>query len=172
MKIDLKKLTGASTAQIPFSETLDLSGEKLYGARPFQKPVQLSGELANDSGVLRMTGTIRAVYSTACARCLKPLDILLAAEVDTVLTDDPDAEEEDNLFVLTGDSVDTADVFVPALILQVQMTYLCREDCKGLCPHCGADRNEVACDCESKQIDPRFAALRALLDSDRDKGND
>lgn len=49
------------------------------------------------------------------------------------------------------------------------MTYLCKEDCKGLCPHCGADRNVTECDCESRQIDPRFAALRALLDND--KGN-
>ena len=47
----------------------------------------------------------------------------------------------------------------------------CREDCKGICPHCGADRNEVDCDCEKKQIDPRFAALRALLDSNEDERN-
>ncbi|MDO4270770.1 MAG: DUF177 domain-containing protein [Eubacteriales bacterium] len=171
MKIDLKKLTGANVLRIPFSDTLDLSGERLYGAYPFQSPVQISGEVSNDSGVPRMKGTIKTIYSTACARCLKPLNILLTAEVDTLLSDDPDAEEEDDLFVLTGDSVDPADILVPALILRVQMTYLCREDCKGICPHCGADRNEVDCDCEKKQIDPRLAALRALLDSDPDKGN-
>ena len=45
-----------------------------------------------------------------------------------MLSDDPEAEEEDDLFVLTSDSVDPADVLVPALILQVQMTYLCKED--------------------------------------------
>ncbi len=171
MKIDLKKLAGLSAGCVPFSESLDLRGETLYGAKPFQNPVQINGEVTSESGVLRMTGTVQTVYSTACARCLKPLDVSLSAKVDTVLTDEPDAEEDDDLFVLTGDSVDTADVFVPALILQVQMTYLCREDCKGLCPHCGADRNEVACDCESRQIDPRFAALRALLDSDADRDN-
>ena len=164
MKIDLRKLTGAREAAIPFSETLDLREEKLYGAKPFQSPVQISGEVTNESGVLRLRGKIEAVYSTACARCLKPLDIPLTAEADMILSDDPEAEEDEDLFVLTGDSVDPADVLVPALILQVQMTYLCKEDCKGLCPHCGADRNEVECDCDKKQIDPRFAALRALLD--------
>ena len=169
MKIDLRKLTGSNTVSIPFSETLDLREETLYGAKPFQSPVQISGEVSNESGVLRLKGTIKTIYSTACARCLKPLDILLTAETDMILSDDPETEEEDDLFVLTGDSVDHADVFVPALILQVQMTYLCKEDCKGLCPHCGADRNEVDCDCDKKQIDPRFAALRALLDSDEDK---
>lgn len=169
MKIDLRKLTGSNTVSIPFSETLDLREETLYGAKPFQSPVQISGEVSNESGVLRLKGTIKTIYSTACARCLKPLDILLTAETDMILSDDPETEEEDDLFVLTGDSVDPADVLVPALILQVQMTYLCKEDCKGLCPHCGADRNVTECDCESRQIDPRFAALRALLDND--KGN-
>ena len=169
MKIDLRKLTGSNTVSIPFSETLDLREETLYGAKPFQSPVQISGEVSNESGVLRLKGTIKTIYSTACARCLKPLDILLTAETDMILSDDPETEEEDDLFVLTGDSVDPADVLVPALILQVQMTYLCKEDCKGLCPHCGADRNEVDCDCDKKLIDPRFAALRALLDSDEDK---
>ena len=169
MKIDLRKLTGSNTVSIPFSETLDLREETLYGAKPFQSPVHISGEVSNESGVLRLKGTIKTIYSTACARCLKPLDILLTAETDMILSDDPETEEEDDLFVLTGDSVDPADVLVPALILQVQMTYLCKEDCKGLCPHCGADRNEVDCDCDKKQIDPRFAALRALLDSDEDK---
>ena len=169
MKIDLRKLTGSNTVSIPFSETLDLREETLYGAKPFQSPVQISGEVSNESGVLRLKGTIKTIYSTACARCLKPLDILLTAETDMILSDDPETEEEDDLFVLTGDSVDPADVLVPELILQVQMTYLCKEDCKGLCPHCGADRNEVDCDCDKKQIDPRFAALRALLDSDEDK---
>ena len=169
MKIDLRKLTGSNTVSIPFSETLDLREETLYGSKPFQSPVQISGEVSNESGVLRLKGTIKTIYSTACARCLKPLDILLTAETDMILSDDPETEEEDDLFVLTGDSVDPADVLVPALILQVQMTYLCKEDCKGLCPHCGADRNEVDCDCDKKQIDPRFAALRALLDSDEDK---
>lgn len=169
MKIDIRKLTGAGTSRIPFTESADLSDETLYGAKPFQSPVQMNGEISNELGVLRLQGTIKTIYATACARCLKPLEILLTAEVDAVLTSDPDAVEEDDLFVLTEDSVDPADVLVPALILQVEMTYLCRSDCKGLCPHCGADRNVTECDCESKQFDPRFAALRALLDSKPDE---
>lgn len=169
MKIDLKKLTGQNAAPIAFSESLDLKNETLYGEKPFQNPVQMSGEVTGEQGVLRLRGTVKTIYQTKCARCLRPLDILLSAEVDTVLSDDPQEEEQDDLFVLTGDTVDPADVLVPALILQVQMVYHCREDCKGLCPHCGADLNETVCSCENRQMDPRFAALRALLDSKEDK---
>ncbi len=166
MKIELKRLTGTNTVSIPFSDTIDLSKETLYGQKPFKHPVRASGIVTNELGVLRLRGTAKAIYSTACARCLKPLDILLTAEVDTILTDDPEAVEDDDLFVVEGESVDTAEVMVPALLLQVQMTYLCREDCKGICPHCGADRNEVECGCEKQKKGPLFEVLRGLVDTD------
>ena len=69
MKIDLKKLTASQHASIPFSETIDLREETLYGAKPFQSPVQMSGEVSGESGILRLKGTIKTIYSTACARC-------------------------------------------------------------------------------------------------------
>ena len=168
MKIELKKLNALHHAVLPFSEVIDLKDEKMYGRKPFQSPVYVEGEVSNESGVLRLKGSIKTVYSTECARCLKPLDIPLEAEVDTLLSDDPEAEEEDDLFVLTGDSVDPADVLVPALILQVQMTYLCKEDCKGLCPQCGKDLNTGECGCKTDYIDPRFESLRSLFNIDKE----
>ena len=114
MKIDLKKLNASAHASIPFDETIDLTDEKLYGAKPFQSPVHIKGVVSNESGVVRLAGSIETIYSTECARCLKPLEIPLSAEADMMLSDDPEAEEEDDLFVLTSDSVDPADVLVPA----------------------------------------------------------
>ena len=166
MKIDLKKLNGVYGGKIPFSGEADLSGEELYGAYPFRQPVRYEGEIANHLGVLTLSGTIRAVYATCCARCLKPLDVPLAAQVETVLS--RDGSEEDDVFVLTEDAIEVEDVLIPELLLQVHMTYLCREDCKGLCPVCGADRNVQPCTCENRQVDPRLAALAALLDGKTD----
>lgn len=166
MRIDLKKLVYGSS--IPFSGTVDLSHEQLYGAFPFRHPAQYAGEIVNQLGVLKLSGTIKALYSTCCARCLKPLDVLLTAQADAVLS--REGAEEDNVFLLTDDTVEVEDILVPELLLQVNMTYLCRDDCKGLCPVCGGNRNEIACSCEQKQVDPRFAALAALLDSK--KGQD
>lgn len=165
MKIDLKQLSGAKTGKIPFSETIDLSGEMLYGEKPFQNPVKMEGFVSNETGELRLTGAVETIYKTSCARCLKPLEEFITAHVDTILTTDQDAEDDDEVFVVQSDSLNPADVFVSALFLQIPMTYYCKEDCKGICPHCGANRNVTSCDCDKKQIDPRFAALRALLDS-------
>ena len=163
MRIDLTKLIGTPGAEIPFEGSVDMTGEEMYGAYPFQSPVTYSGRIVNHLDVLRFTGTIKTILNTCCSRCLKPLDILLSAETDVILSRDADSEEEDDVFPLEENAIEVEDVLVPSLIMQVDMTYLCKEDCKGLCPVCGCDRNEIECACQTKQIDPRLAALASLL---------
>lgn len=63
MKIDLKKLNASAHASIPFDETIDLTDEKLYGAKPFQSPVHIKGVVSNESGVVRLAGSIETIYS-------------------------------------------------------------------------------------------------------------
>ena len=63
MKIDLKKLNTSAHASIPFDETIDLTDEKLYGAKPFQSPVHIKGVVSNESGVVRLAG-VRSKRST------------------------------------------------------------------------------------------------------------
>ena len=62
MKIDLKKLNASAHASIPFDETIDLTDEKLYGAKPFQSPVHIKGVVSNESGVVRLA--VRSKRST------------------------------------------------------------------------------------------------------------
>ena len=164
MKIDLRNLSGKPGASLPFSGEADLRREELYGAYPFQRPVVYSGEIKNHLGVLHLTGTIKTIYSTCCARCLEPLEIEMEAQTDTLLTHDPAAaDSEDEVFLLTGNEVEVEDILAPALFLQVEMAYLCDPDCKGLCPHCGINRNQSSCSCADREIDPRLAVLESLL---------
>lgn len=163
MKINLKKLISGAVERIPFAGEVDLSAEQLYGAHPFRRPVQYRGEVTNHLGVLRLNGTVTACYETACARCLKPLEIPLTANVDMVLVQEQEDDGED-VFVIAGDEVQPEDALIPALYFEVDMAYLCKEDCKGLCPHCGADRNQTVCGCGEQQIDDRLAVLKTLLD--------
>lgn len=162
MKIDLKNLTGEFV--IPFSGEADLQEEEFYGAKPFRQPVTYAGEVRNHFGALRLSGMVKTVYSTCCARCLKPLEIPLEASTDTLLTHDPQAaDSEDEVFLLSGNEVEVEDILIPALFMQVGMVYLCDPDCKGLCPHCGIDRNQASCSCAGREIDPRLAVLESLL---------
>ncbi len=67
------------------------------------------------------------------------------------------------MFGYADESLDISESIRAALIFQEPMQPLCREDCKGLCPHCGTDRNQTDCDCEKQRIDPRLASLKRLL---------
>lgn len=164
MKIDLRNLSGNSGSVLPFSGEADLRGEKFYGAYPFRQPAVYQGEIQNHLGVLHLKGTVTTTYSTCCARCLKPLEIELSAETDTLLTHDPAvAEAEDEVYLLDGNEVEVEEILIPALFLQIEMTYLCDPDCKGLCPYCGIDRNQGTCHCSERKIDPRLAGLEKLL---------
>ena len=71
------------------------------------------------------------------------------------------AEEDLDVFPFDGERIDLEPLFREQFVLAVPYAPLCREDCKGLCPQCGIDRNTGTCTCE-KPIDPRLAALKGL----------
>lgn len=165
MKIDIKKLLSAKVERIPFTGVVDLSAEQFNGEYPFRYPIQYTGEIISHADVLQLMGIIETTYATRCARCLKPLEIPLSVKADMVLLpDDGEHEEDENIFLFQGDEIDLEDILVPELLLHIDMVYLCKEDCKGLCPHCGVDLNIDSCHCGGEQIDERLAVLKTLLD--------
>jgi uncharacterized protein len=71
------------------------------------------------------------------------------------------AEDDLDLYGYENEEVDLTPLFRDQVILAVPFAPLCKEDCKGLCPQCGADRNHETCDCKPP-VDPRWAALQNL----------
>lgn len=114
----------------------------------------------------------------SCSRCLKPIvehmepDVELMIEVDRprATAGEHELKEDDlGVMVVEEEILDTDPILIEQLQLNVPMNALCRPDCKGLCPVCGADRNEGDCSCEESTVDPRWAGLAALksrLDSE------
>lgn len=165
MKIDLQKLINGSVDRIPFSGEVNMKEETFFGEYPFQYPVVYEGEIESHLDVLRLIGHVDTTYVTECARCAKPLEVPVHVSMDTLLVRaEDDQEESDDVFLIEGDKVDPEEVAVPTLLLNIDMAYLCKPDCKGLCPHCGADRNATQCNCGEKQIDDRLAVLKTLLE--------
>jgi uncharacterized protein len=64
--------------------------------------------------------------------------------------------------VFDGEALDVDEIVKEQILLAVPTRMLCREDCKGICPQCGVDKNTGECNCETKEIDPRWAALKNL----------
>ena len=76
-----------------------------------------------------------------------------------------DDADDDEIILLQDDEVDAEDLARTAFILNMDTKILCSEDCRGLCPICGADLNEGPCGCK-KEADPRLAVLAKLLQQD------
>lgn len=143
-------------------------------------PVRWQGEIGfADPGFL-LRGRLTYGQTLACIRCLKPHETATSAEVELLVLVEhhqrsqrprPAAEEESELSeddldtVVVGEEIlDTGPIVREQLQLNIPMKPLCRPDCRGLCPHCGAELNETggSCSCGGPEADPRWAALAAL----------
>lgn len=129
------------------------------------------GEISRDGTRTRVKGNIATVVSTECSRCLEPVAKDIDLEFEAVFVDAADEPTEDEIEVtvdeldeslITDDHIDMTEVVREQLILAMIEKVLCQEDCKGLCPQCGGNRNLIDCKCEENVIDPRWAALKNL----------
>jgi uncharacterized protein len=119
-------------------------------------------------GVL-VSGTARVPIEGECARCLEPIS--KSVEVDFqelfVYTDTRSgghAGEDERR--LEGDLIDLEPVLRDTVVLALPLSPLCRDDCPGLCPHCGVRLADAEPDHHHDAVDPRWAALQGLLDTD------
>jgi uncharacterized protein len=115
------------------------------------------------------TGGVSSPWVGECRRCLRPVHGELVAEVREIFERAPRLREGDlteadqaETYPLTGDTLDLAPLVRDALLLELPLAPLCRADCAGLCPTCGADRTEGPCGCAEPVVNPRWAALDAL----------
>ena len=165
MLLGLSKIIDCPGASIPFSVSVDLS-DLCYGVSyPVTEPVVASGTVRNTAGVLMMKGDLTTTIHGTCDRCASPFDREIHFPINVVLvTELADEENEDEwVFPLEGDSADLDDIVRTVFVLNLDSKLLCKEDCKGLCYRCGKNLNDGPCNCQ-KELDPRFAALKQLLE--------
>lgn len=166
MLLGLSKIIDTPGASVSFSTYVDLS-DLCYGiSYPVSEPVRASGTVRNTAGVLMMSGSISTCIHGICDRCASPFDREVSFPLDGVVlvTEMANEENEDEwVFPLEGDSADLDDIVRTVFVLNLSSKLLCREDCKGLCCRCGKNLNEGPCNCQ-KEIDPRLAALKQLLE--------
>lgn len=164
MRLTLTKLIDSPGQGLDFQTNLDLSDLEFGGVRLAPEPVHAQGQVKNTAGVLILTARLETTLHCVCDRCARPFLLPLQVPVSAVLTADEDSEESDDewTFPLEGDEADVDEILTTAFVFAIPAKLLCQEDCKGLCPQCGADLNEGPCGCQ-KAVDPRLAALGQLL---------
>ena len=138
-------------------------------------PVELDFDLHKDKTRFRVVGRARAELELQCSRCLEPYRLRVDAPLDLRYVPVSDAEEETSedrdisaneadTSYYHDDMLDLNELLREQFYLALPMKPLCREGCLGLCPQCGADRNTTSCACQPSWQDPRFAALKRLVD--------
>jgi uncharacterized protein len=112
----------------------------------FASPVKVTGSIENHAGVVIMDMQIAFSLLVTCDRCLKEtVQDFSYHEEHTVVRRLESEDEEENYVIAQAESIDAEEIALTDLLLELPTKMLCREDCKGLCPVCGCDRNEVDC---------------------------
>jgi uncharacterized protein len=122
---------------------------------------------------IRLVGKLDGRIEVGCARCLEPVEIPVSRNFDLLyrpLESEKGGEEvaiheaDTEIGYYSGDGMELEDSLREQVLLAVPIKTLCRHDCKGLCPVCGANRNQQQCQCNPRMADPRWAALGSLKD--------
>lgn len=130
---------------------------------------QVTADVVLDSvdGGIEAGAVVTAPWVGECRRCLQPVGGELRCEVRELYRPRPSGEppeQDEETYPLRGEMIDLRPLVRDAILLEMPIAPLCREDCAGLCPTCGADLNDGKCDCPPAVGDPRWAALDVLRD--------
>ncbi len=136
-------------------------------------PVSWRGQVVYADPGFFLRARLSYEQTLSCNRCLKPIVEQAKSDVELMILVEhgPEAggehalhEQDLGILYLQDELLETDPILIEQLQLNIPMKPLCREDCRGLCPICGADRNAGTCQCEESTPDPRWAALAALKD--------
>jgi uncharacterized protein len=136
------------------AEPLEARHERLVG----DLHVELRLEALNDG--IRVTGTVAAPWATECRRCLAPLRDVATVAVDELYQ--VEQLDEDAYLIVDG-QLDLVPLVRETALIELDLERQCRDDCAGLCPVCGVDRNETTCECDTTVRDDRWAALEGFV---------
>lgn len=164
MLLDVRPILHEPGKHLDFHFQLDLSDVELAGRYPISRPVAVDGTVRNAAGVLELELTARSTLDAVCDRCDKAFDQEKEIPFQCLLAEELQNEDNDEIVLLENGQADVEDLARTAFLLGMDTKTLCSEDCKGLCPRCGADLNLGPCSCK-KETDPRLAVLAKLLEN-------
>ena len=149
------------------------------GVRPAPEGLRFSGRVEPSGQSFQeflVRGKLSGAVITPCSRCLEEAQLPLDVDVSVLFVEreestGPGAGEDDDPTLEAPDVIAYQDGIIDLglelreeVLLALPTQVLCREDCKGLCPVCGGNRNLVPCQCEEaqQQAQSKFAAIARL----------
>jgi uncharacterized protein len=171
MFLDINQLL---QGKVRFNESFPPGAVEFFDPQLRQSaPMEVSGvaELTEALMEIHLKGHLKTRMGVACDRCLEPTEFPIDADFDLtyqptgseparpeVKVDDGDVE----IGFYEGNGLELCDVFREQVLLALPMQRVCRDDCKGICPICGQNRNAAECACQPRVADDRWAGLKDL----------
>ena len=178
MRVNVGPIRRQRGASLPIQERVD-SPERFLDEVEFAPGamIDVRGQVTNTGKGFLAEGTIRTELQFQCARCLKPVRWPLAVSfcerfraeddghkpVSPFAAAEDDEEEADEVHSFSGDELDLAPAVREQILVAVPMKAVCTDDCRGICPTCGADLSDGPCSCSEPAVDIRLAPLAEWL---------
>lgn len=178
-------LSGVYRDRVTKKESLELTADgkvRHWGQDfSFDSPVSVEIEANRADEYVILDITVSARVSTACSRCLEQAGVAIKGNLRYLFSlrsyleslgqeqnaAEGDAGREEIIPLASWDeTINVGELAWETLITALPGAVLCSDECRGLCPQCGADLNKGACGCKKETGDPRFEALKELLDDE------
>lgn len=163
MKIDLRTLKLHPGKYENFELEYQGNNELLGDQGVFLDPVKVSLQVHNHGDYFSARGVVETRVALTCSRCLETLIWPISAQANFIIAEELKEimNQLDEDFLVYGSGlVDIEPIIGEYLVTELPFTPVCREDCQGLCPVCGGNRNEKSCSCGNDDIDPRWEKLK------------
>ncbi|HCA04531.1 MAG TPA: nucleic acid-binding protein [Ruminococcaceae bacterium] len=143
---------------------LDISDIDIDGVFPFKSPVTVTATAFNRASLVTLDLNCGYDYQRSCDRCsdtvLRKVEQHFTHKLAQTLVD----EANDDYIETPDFTIELDEVVISDILLALPQKFLCSPDCRGLCPKCGANLNNGDCGCDRREIDPRLAILKQLIE--------
>ena len=164
MLFELKTVFLNEDCEQQLNYEIDLSDIDIDGVFPFTSPVAVTATARNRAGIITLTLDCGYDYSRCCDRCGEQCTVEqnmnFAHKLAQTLVD----EGNDDYIETPDFTIELDEVVISDILLSLPQKFLCSDDCRGLCPKCGKNLNLGDCGCDKREIDPRLAILKQLME--------
>lgn len=163
MNIDLSELKNKKHGKreldlVISKESFNDNGEIIK----FTKPINFTGVVRLIDDIYQLTGNVKTEVLLPCSRCSESFYYDVNMDINEKLSDTI-KDEDGEIIPIKSDKIDIYQIIENNLFVELPVKRICKEECKGLCQHCGTNLNHDSCDCEKDDIDPRLAKLKELF---------
>ena len=157
MKMDVSDILVSDGQSKKISADIALENAEFNGNfLRFTKPVSVCGTAENIGGSVVLSLKADTRFETECAKCLENFGVDFSYDINETFVKNG---ASDDVCTLCGSEIDLSDVVLQHLYMNLPISFICKDDCKGLCQKCGQNLNKGECTCGDDDIDPRMAAL-------------